>query len=400
MAESLLLHDNGYWIHHLPLTYTRPVADIRIGILTIAEKWEVYFDQDASYYTQPYLQAKYPGPEEEQALVINAAVLPTRELAKAIDKLKSNTVLEQEGQPIAARVPTASVPADGLEPLLEQYATKTYNKTVFKLEAKWDVFGLNAIQLNHDFELITESRPSAMLNETNQQLGTNPVFVEEGASVEGCTINTQKGPVYIGHEANIMEGSNLRGPLAIGHNATVKMGARLYEGTTIGPYSKVAGEISNCVIQAYSNKSHEGFLGNAVLGEWCNLGADTNNSNLKLDYKNVKVWDYQQGRFGNSGQQFCGLFMGDHSKTGINTMLNTGTTIGVSCNIYGPGFPRTFIPSFSWGGAAGFQTYGLQKALETAEIVMNRREVSLTAGDEQILKTIFEQTQEYRHSYA
>jgi UDP-N-acetylglucosamine diphosphorylase/glucosamine-1-phosphate N-acetyltransferase len=400
MTESLVLHDNGYWVHHLPLTYTRPVADLRVGILTIAEKWEVYFDQDASYYTQPYLQEKYPAPEGSEALVINAAVLPTRELAKAVQKLKTGVVLQQEGYPIAARIPAQEIPATHLSSLLETHQAKSYNKTVFKLEAKWDVFGYNPIQLNHDFELITEGRPSAMITETNQQLGTNPLFIEEGASIEGCTINTQKGPVYIGHDANIMEGSHLRGPLAVGHNATVKMGAKLYEGTTIGPYCKVAGEISNSVIQAYTNKSHDGFLGNAVLGEWCNLGADTNNSNLKLDYKTIKVWDYAENRFSDSGQQFCGLFMGDHSKTGINTMLNTGTVVGVCSNIFGPGFPRIFIPSFSWGGSAGFKTYQLQKALSTAEIVMNRREVELSEADQRILTTIFEQTQEYRQSYA
>lgn len=400
MDESLILHDHGYWVNHLPLTYTRPVGDLRVGILTIAEKWEIYCDQDASFFTESYLQEKFPRPEKNEALLINAAVLPTSELAKAVLKLKSGTILHQNGYPIAGRLPTQYIGDNGLFDLFNAYNQKSYDKTVFTLEGKWDIFGYNPIQIQHDFELITEGRPTAMLTETNQQIGANPVFVEEGASVECCTINTQKGPVYIGHEANVMEGSHLRGPLAIGHNSTVKMGARLYEGTTIGPHSKVAGEINNSVIQSYSNKGHDGFLGNAVVGEWCNIGADTNNSNLKLDYKPVKIWDYRQHRFINSDQQFCGLFMGDHTKTGINTMLNTGTTIGVACNIYGSGFPRIFIPSFSWGGSGGFRTYALNKAIETAEMMMSRRDLSLSDADLTILKTIFEKTEQYRQAYA
>lgn len=401
MPSQLILHDHNYWIHHLPLTYTRPVGDLRVGLLTMAEKWEIYTDHDASYYTQPYLNQKFQAPaKDSEALVVNAGVLPTRELAKAVLKLKSGTILEQDGYPIAGVVPPADLNEKGLYPLMENYELKPYKKSVFTLEGKWDIFGFNPIQIQHDFELITEGRPSAMLTETNQLIGTNPVFVEEGASVEGTTINTQKGPVYIGHDVQIMEGSHLRGPLAIGHNATVKMGAKLYEGSTIGPFCKVAGEISNSVFQGYSNKSHDGFLGNAVIGEWCNLGAATNNSNLKLDYKPVKVWDYAHGTFKSSGQQFCGLFMGDHTKTGINTMLNTGTTIGVACNIFGAGFPRIFIPSFSWGGASGLQTHRLSKALEIAELMMSRREVPLSEADQSILSTIFEKTEQYRSAYA
>lgn len=401
MPIPLVLHDHSNWIHHLPLTYTRPVGDLRVGLLTLAEKWEIYFDEDAHFYTQPYLHAKFPSPPESgDGLVINAAVLPTKELAKAVLKLKSGTVLHKDGLPIAGIVPLERLDDRGLYPFLEDFQSKAYQKTLFTLEGKWDLFGLNPIQIQHDFELVTAGRPSAMLTETNQLIGTNPVFVEEGASVEGCTINTQKGPVYIGHEAQVMEGSHLRGPLAVGNNSTVKMGTKLYEGTTVGPYCKVAGEISNSVFQQYSNKSHDGFLGNAVIGEWCNLGAATNNSNLKLDYKPVKIWDYQKGTFTDSGQQFCGLFMGDHTKTGINTMLNTGTTIGVACNIYGAGFPRVFIPSFSWGGAAGLQTHRLSKALEIAELMMSRREVTLSEADQSILSTIFEQTQQYRNNYA
>ncbi len=401
MSTNLVIHDHHYWLTHLPLTYTRPVGELRVGLLTLAEKWEIYTDADAHYFSKPYLHEKFPAaPASGVGLVINAGVLPTRELAKAVLKLKSGVILHQEGYPIAGIVPLDQLDEQGLYPFMDHFQLKAYQKSVFTLEGKWDVFGMTPIQIQHDFELVTEGRPSAMLTESNTLIGTNPVFIEEGASVEGCTINTQKGPVYIGHESQVMEGSHLRGPLAIAEHSTVKMGAKLYEGTTIGPYCKVAGEVNNSVFQGYSNKSHDGFLGNAVIGEWCNLGAATNNSNLKLDYKPVKIWDYNTGTFQSTGQQFCGLFMGDHTKTGINTMLNTGTTIGVACNIYGAGFPRIFIPSFSWGGAAGLKTHRLQKALEIAELMMSRREVQLSEADQSILSTIFEKTQQYRNNYA
>ncbi len=396
MAEPIVLHDNGYWTEFLPFTFTRPVSEIRTGIFTISEKWEIALDQDAHYKTQPYLQNKYPGAESGFGIVINATISPNEPLVKAIRKLKPQTLLMQDDEPIACYMPLEEIPEQSLNELKESYTKKHYNKSLLQIKHKWDIFGYNPLQIQQDFQVLTEGRVSAFINETNTILGTNPVFVEEGASLECCTLNTQKGPIYIGHEANIMEGAHLRGPLAVCEHGTVKMGAKIYEGTTVGPYCKAGGEVNNSVLFGYSNKAHEGFLGNSVLGEWCNIGADTNNSNLKNDYKEVKVWDYQKEGFTNTGQQFCGLFMADHSKCAINTMFNTGTTVGVSANIFGGGFPRIFIPSFSWGGASGFTTHKLEKAIETANQMMGRRGLSLTEADQEIMETIFEKTKPYR----
>lgn len=396
MAETLVLHDHGYWTEFLPFTFTRPVSEIRTGIFTIAEKWEIALDRDATYKTQPYLQGKYPVSEQGDVLVINATMAPNEPLVKAIQKLKPKTVLMHENEPVACYMPAADIPENGLQELNSDYTTKNYTKSLLQIKHKWDIFGYNPLQIQQDFQVITEGRESAFINETNTILGTNPVFVEEGISLECCTLNTQKGPIYIGHEAKVMEGAHLRGPLAICEHGTIKMGANLYEGTTIGPHCKAGGEINNSVLFGYSNKAHDGFLGNSVIGEWCNIGADTNNSNLKNDYKDVKIWDYQKESFTNTEQQFCGLFMADHSKCAINTMFNTGTTVGVSANIYGSGFPRVFIPSFSWGGASGFTTYKLDKAKATANQMMSRRDLSLTEDDEAIFETIFEKTKPYR----
>lgn len=396
MPETFVLHDHGYWTEFLPFTFTRPVAEIRTGIFTITEKWEIALDQDPTYKTEPYLQTKFPAPEQGEVLVINATIAPNEPLVKAIQKLKPNTVLKQDDEPIACYMPAEDIPDKGLQDLPDSYAVKNYNKSLLQIKHKWDIFGYNPLQIQQDFQVITEGRVSAFVNETNTILGTNPVFVEEGVSLECCTLNTQKGPIYIGHEANIMEGSHLRGPLAVCEHGTVKIGAKIYEGTTIGPFCKAGGEVNNTVMFGYSNKAHDGFLGNSVIGEWCNIGADTNNSNLKNDYKDVKVWDYHKEGFAQTGQQFCGLFMADHAKCAINTMFNTGTTVGVSANIYGGGFPRIFIPSFSWGGASGFTTYKLEKAMETANQMMGRRDLSLTDADQEIFKTIFEKTEHYR----
>jgi UDP-N-acetylglucosamine diphosphorylase/glucosamine-1-phosphate N-acetyltransferase len=252
------------------------------------------------------------------------------------------------------------------------------------------------MEIEADFALLTAGRKSAPLSETVSVLSRENVFVEEGFSGEYFTLNASTGPVFLGKGSEIMEGSVIRGPLALGSHSTVKLAAKIYGPTTIGPHCKAGGEINNSVLQGFSNKGHDGFLGNAVVGEWCNLGADTNNSNLKNNYTEVKVWNYPSNRFIRTGLQFCGLIMGDHSKTGINTMLNTGTVAGVSANIFGSGFPRNFIPSFSWGGAAGLVDYKLEKAFETMEEVMRRRDLELTETDKVIFRHIFKETEKYR----
>jgi UDP-N-acetylglucosamine diphosphorylase/glucosamine-1-phosphate N-acetyltransferase len=274
-----------------------------------------------------------------------------------------------------------------------------YTDEVSLVDFPWKVFSLNGQEIQADFKLITSGRSSAQLSDTVRLLHPDKIFAEPGFSGEFITLNATNGPIYLGSDTEIMEGSSIRGPFALCEGSVVKMAARLYGPTTIGPYSKVGGEISNSVLQANSNKAHDGFLGNAVIGEWCNLGADTNNSNLKNNYGEVKIWNYPEKQYISSGRQFCGLIMGDHSKCGINTMFNTGTVVGVSANIFGPGFPSSFVPSFSWGGASGFTTYRMEKVLETASLVLSRRELQLSSDDRDILAYIFDYSEQFRKQH-
>lgn len=392
---TIILFDDKRREHLLPLTFTRPVADIRIGILTIKEKWEQVMETSCGYLTVDYLSKKFTtGSAGSNILLINGGVIPSSELANQIKNLELNSALTHKGAVIAAR--TASIPA--LEAISPQLFTSCIEieEPLFQVERPWDIFSKNGIALEKDFELITKGRKSAPISKTNQVIRPERVFIEHGATVECAILNASTGPIYIAKDAEIMEGSIVRGPFSLGEHSALKMGAKIYGPTTIGPHSKVGGEVNNSVIFGFSNKAHDGFLGNSVLGEWCNLGADTNNSNLKNNYAPVKLWDYSTERFANTGLQFCGLIMGDHSKCGINTMFNTGTVVGVSANIFGSGFPRNFIPSFAWGGAHGFEVYTMPKVLQTVKIVLSRRGLELEQVDIDILAHIFEVTQKYR----
>ena len=375
----------------LPFTFTRPVAEIRVGILTIREKWEHYLGSTTSTVTEEYLSRKWPMVELEVNTFICGGILPDKELVEQIKNLQVNqAIYNNEDVLIAFCV------ENGVEPDLKNLKTNTYDHAYAEIKNTWDIFKLNEASINADFELLTTGKESQPLSETNKIIGNGTVFLEEGATVECVIFNTTDGPVYIGKDATVMEGSIIRGPFALCEHATIKMGAKIYGGTTVGPHSKVGGEVGNSVIFGYSNKGHDGYLGNSVLGEWCNLGADTNTSNLKNNYAEVRLWSYETENFANTGEQFCGLMMGDHSKAGINTMFNTGTVVGVSANIYGGGFPRNFIPSFSWGGSAGFVTYRTDKAFEVAEKVMQRRNINLTDDDKKILNTVFELSSQWR----
>ncbi|MDX9854078.1 MAG: GlmU family protein [Tenuifilaceae bacterium] len=392
---TIILFDDKRREHLLPLTFTRPVADIRIGILTIKEKWEQVMETSCGYLTVDYLSKKFTtGSAGSNILLINGGVIPSSELANQIKNLELNSALTHKGAVIAAR--TGSIPA--LEAISPQLFTSCIEieEPLFQVERPWDIFSKNGIALEKDFELITKGRKSAPISKTNQVIRPERVFIEHGATVECAILNASTGPIYIAKDAEIMEGSIVRGPFSLGEHSALKMGAKIYGPTTIGPHSKVGGEVNNSVIFGFSNKAHDGFLGNSVLGEWCNLGADTNNSNLKNNYAPVKLWDYSTERFANTGLQFCGLIMGDHSKCGINTMFNTGSVVGVSANIFGSGFPRNFIPSFSWGGAHGFEVYTMPKVLQTVKIVLSRRGLELEQVDIDILAHIFEVTQKYR----
>jgi UDP-N-acetylglucosamine diphosphorylase/glucosamine-1-phosphate N-acetyltransferase len=366
------------------------VADIRIGILTIREKWEHYFEK-TSALTEDYLSGKFPTNIAADNILINSSVCPDEGLVGKIKELKTGEALLTENTLIAVALPKHKAEAFK-ESDTDSFVKNNYAAKFLQVNNLWDIFQKNAEAIEADFKLLTKGRKSAKISSTNTLINSENIFLEEGAKVEASVINASAGPVYIAKDAEVMEGSLIRGPFVLCEHSTLKMGAKIYGATTIGPHSKVGGEINNSVIFGYSNKAHDGFLGNAVIGEWCNLGADSNNSNLKNNYAEVKLWNYAENTFVSTGSQFCGLIMGDHSKCGINTMFNTGTVVGVSCNIFGAGFPRNFVPSFSWGGANGFMKYSLDKALETATLVMERRHIELTKEDEKIFDYISELT--------
>ncbi|HKJ06976.1 MAG TPA: GlmU family protein [Flavobacteriaceae bacterium] len=375
----------------LPLTYTRPVADIRVGILTIREKWEKFLGFTTTTITEEYLEEKYPMVELEENVLLNASFIPTIELVTLVKQLKENQAIFYNEEVVAFYTKSTQDEVD-----FDTYEIIEIETELHQLKNTYDIFSYNDYALRLDFEMLTEGRKSQPIPDTVQCVNRDQIFLEEGVEISYATLNASTGPIYIGKNALVMEGCLIRGPFAMGTKSVLKMGAKIYGATTLGPRCTVGGEVNNVVLFGYSNKGHEGFLGNAVLGEWCNIGADTNNSNLKNNYAIVKLWNYEAERFTSTDLQFCGLIMGDHSKCGINTMFNTGTVVGVSSNIYGSNFPRNFIPSYSWGGAAGFTTYNLEKAFETAEVMMKRRDKVLDEKEKAILEHVFNESKKYR----
>ena len=391
---SIILFDDNTRQTLLPLTYTRPVADLRIGILTIAEKWAKHLNTDHSFHTADYLQAKYPAKIGTDNLFINGAVCPDENLLEAIDKLQTGEALQYNDQLLAVRLNQTD--AVNFDPEAKFDSNVNYSNLFVAIRYPEDIFRKNDIELRKDYQLLTKGRTSAIISSTNVIIG-NDFFAEEGAVAECSTFNTTNGPIYLSNDTEVWEGTHIRGAFAICEHSQIKMGTKIYGATTVGPYSRVGGEINNAVIWGYSSKGHEGYLGNSVLGEWCNIGADSNNSNLKNNYAEVKLWDYATQRFRKTGLQFCGLIMADHAKCGINTMFNTGSVVGVGANVFGAGFPPNFIADFSWGGAAGLEVYMLNKMLETAQKVFERREHrQFNQMEQDLLKRIFELTEEYR----
>ena len=375
----------------LPFTFTRPVADIRIGILTIREKWEKYLETTTTTLTEEYLSHKYPMVEMEENIMINASFLPNPILVEIVRNLKKNQALFCGEDVLAFYTCENQEEVD-----FDSYENIEFEGECIRVEHTWDIFSKNDAAIREDFALLTQDRTSQPIPKSVNTIGKENIFIEEGAQLEFVTLNASTGPIYIGKNSEIMEGSVIRGPFALCEGAGLKLATKVYGATTVGPFSKIGGEVNNVVLFGYSNKGHDGFLGNSVLGECCNIGADSNNSNLKNNYEEVKLWDYETESFQKTGLQFCGLMMGDHSKCGINTMFNTGTVVGVSANIFGAGFPRNFVPSFSWGGAAGFTVYLTKKAFETARLVMSRRGVEFDETEQAILQHVFEQTKIWR----
>ncbi len=375
----------------LPLSYTRPISEMRIGIMTIKEKWEKYLNTTCSYLTESYLQEKFPVKYSQNNIYIKGNILPNQEIVEQIKGLKNGEALYKENQLIAFCSEHKILFDNELNGFNKIKLNIKFSQIIFP----WDIFRLNGQEIENDYKLLTKGKTSAPISKTNRIIGEN-IFIEEGAEMEFATINAKNAYIYIGKNAVVMEGVLIRGSFALGENAVVKMGAKIYGPTTAGPGSKIGGEINNSVIFANSNKGHDGFLGNSVLGEWCNIGANSDTSNLKNNYAEVRVWNYANEGFARTGLQFCGLIMGDHSKCGINTMFNTGTIVGVNANIYGAGFPRNFIPSFSWGGALGFKEYKLNKAFEVNDVVMKRRNKIFDEKEQNILKKVFEISQKHR----
>lgn len=381
----------------LPFTHTRPVADIRCGIWTMRERWEHFLLTKTGTLTATYLQELYPTTTGN--LFVNGSVFATAGLTATIKTLQADTKLVS-GNTVLAFNTAKALSFDEMDNVIAELNVVTYDGPVEVLNNIWAIFSQNDKAIREDFVSITKGRKSAPIPAHVTVSGAENLFIEEGANIyAGCIINADAGPVYIGKDTEVLEGTLIRGPLATGDHAVIKMGAKVYGATTIGPGCKVGGEINNAVFFANSNKAHDGYLGNAVIGEWCNLGADTNCSNLKNNYDGVKIWDEGQDKTINTGLTFCGLFMGDHSKCGINTMFNTGTVVGVSCNIYGAGYPKTAIPSFCWGGGDKMYTYDLTKAMATATKMMARRNKTLSESEVAMYRHIFENTRTKREIF-
>lgn len=385
MEMQLVFSDAQYWEDFLPLTFTRPVSELRMGILTFQERWKKLLEiEDIAFLTEDYLQEKFKKPELKESLLIVPNFLPTESVLEQIKKIKQGEALIYQDEVIVAKLDMKDFSLSKITKMIE-----VEGKLLF-VKSPSDIFTYNQQFLDYDFELLTRNRKSQELSETNNFLGDKKdLFIEEGAEIEFATLNCKTGKIYVGKNAEIMEGTMIRGGLALCEGSKINMGAKVYGATTIGPYSKVGGEVNNIVIFGYSNKGHEGFIGNSVIGEWCNLGADTNSSNLKNNYANVKLWNYRLSRFVDTGLQFCGLIMGDHSKSAINTQFNTGTVVGVAANIFKTGFPPNLVKSFSWGGMNGDESYRLDKVFEVMEKVMQRRKVDLTDVDKNIISYLY-----------
>ncbi|MEM7549002.1 MAG: GlmU family protein [Bacteroidota bacterium] len=390
---DILFYDSEVSIEKLlPFTFTRPISEIRIGIFKISEKWRHHFKGEVYFKTSPHLSNKFSD-QFKKGLIINGGLCPSTELTEKINALRAGQALFSNETFLAAKAESA---LSDINVLFEEYERLDYHDNFTIIENSWNIFQFNAEQIEADIEIIRSQRTSAKIEDPHTILYGDNIFIEEGATIRASILNSEKGPIYIGKNSKVYEGSIINGAFALCEEAHLNIGAKVKGDTTIGPYSKAGGEISNSVLFGYSNKGHDGFLGNSVIGEWCNLGADTNTSNLKNNYAPVKLWDYSTQGFKDTGLQFCGLMMGDHAKCGINTMFNTGTVVGVGANVFGAGFPRNYIPEFAWGGAHGYSTFKLSKFFETAEKVMERREIELTTEDRDIFEWIYQNSEKNR----
>ncbi|MPR35076.1 putative sugar nucleotidyl transferase [Salmonirosea aquatica] len=392
MSSVILFDDPSVRAQLLPFTFTRPVAEIRCGIMTLAEKWEQWLTSTPSYLTQRYLQPRYPRAASDAYLYIDGSLCPNQELVEALLGLPTEAVLRSAKDRKILAVHTTSanwVPDADTESLTEYIFVSDY----LSIQQLWDIYAENGAQIVADYDRLTANRRSAPIADSfTVCYAAENIFIEEGATVRAAILNAEGGPIYIGRQATVSEGATIQGPFAMGEGAVVAQGAKIRPNTTLGPYCKVGGEVNNSVLFGYSNKAHDGYLGNSVLGEWCNLGANTNNSNLKNDYSHVKLYNYATQQLEDTGLTFCGLFMGDYTKAGISTMFNTGTVVGVNVNVFGAGFQPKHIPSFTWGGQAdGFTPYRFEKAVAVIRETMGRRQINFDKEQENVLRAVFEE---------
>jgi UDP-N-acetylglucosamine diphosphorylase/glucosamine-1-phosphate N-acetyltransferase len=395
--RNIILFDDESRERMLPLSYTRPVAELRTGIYTTRQRWEKLLKGSASYITSEYLSDVFPMEFKDDNIVINGAVLPNDKLVRLIEQLEPNEALMEDGDLIAARLNRAQFEHLLQNESIDEISGIELGETPFiHLAYPWDLFLSLRATIEYDFQLITRGRISQPIPSYNQVWAHDNIFLEEGAQVTGAILNAQPGPIYIGKNAQVMEGAIIRGPVTIGDDSVIKMGAKIYGPAAIGPDCKVGGEVKEVVMLGHSNKAHDGFLGNSILGEWCNLGAGTSVSNLKNNYSNIRVWDYGTRSMRDTGLQFLGLVMGDHSKAGINSMFNSGTIVGVASNIFGAGYPPKFVPSFTWGSPNELSIHRFEEAVNTARKVMSRRQKDLTQQEENILREVFDLSMEYR----
>ncbi|MFQ3575941.1 MAG: GlmU family protein [Cytophagales bacterium] len=381
----------------LPFTFLRPIAGLRLGIVPIEEKWKMLLGEDfpISFKTKDYLQNKFGLTIAEDNLLINSSALPSKSFLAQIEDLKHGDALVQDGMVIAMK-------ASRIETLaffesFEAIKYKHYQGPIDILKYPWQLFHFNGNQMRLDFDLLTKGRKSKPIDDKHTVVYGENIFIEEGVKIRASVLNAEEGPIYIGKDSEIKEGSLIRGPFAMGEHSMLNLGAKMQGESSLGPYCKLGGEVSNSIFLGFSSKVHDGFMGHSVVGEWCNIGADTNTSNLKNNYASVKLWNYHHQEYFDTNQQFCGLMLGDHSKVGINTMFNTGTVVGVCCNIFGGGFPPKFIPSFSWGGAEGMETFKLEQAFDVISRAMARRNKSLSPQEQTHLKEVFEKEKVMRN---
>lgn len=393
---NIILFDGPEHLDLLPFTYTRPTAAIRCGIYTSAERWSFIFSENVSYLTQPHLSKKYEFVVADQNLLINGSFIPDLVLIEEVKILKINEALYSGKNLIAVCCDQKSAQSFELATFEPIKKIQTQSTLLCHFAKLWHLFTFNDQAIRLDYHLITSNRKGQDISVGNTLIDSQNIFVEAGAKVQGAYLNASTGPIYIGKNAEVMEGTFIRGPFALCDHAATKIGAKVYGATTIGPHCKVGGEVNNIIMFGYSNKGHDGFMGNAVIGEWCNIGADSNCSNLKNNYADVKIWSHPQNKFEKTGLTFCGLMMADHAKCGINTMFNTATVIGVAANVFGAGFPRNFVPAFAWGGAHGFETFQLSKAFDMAIQMSKRRGIDFNEQDQAILAHVFESTKDQR----